>query len=62
MKKRFALVDFYENPDGKTIAEFDEIKPGIINQFCAWRKRDTDGECELYLMDRQNKDAYKLDY
>lgn len=40
MKKRFALVDFYEYPDGETIAEFDEIKVGVINQFCKWRKEE----------------------
>ena len=62
MKKRFALVEYYEYPDGETIAEFDEIKVGVINQFCKWRKEETGGECELYLMDRQTKEATKLIY
>lgn len=52
-KKRFAVVDFYEDVTGDTVENFDDCNEA--KQCAKQYIKECDGECMLYIADRETR-------
>lgn len=52
-KKRFAVVDFYEDKNGDTLENFDDYK--AAKEYAKKYIEECDGECAVYIADREIK-------
>ena len=55
-KKRFAVVDFYEDKNGDTLENFDDYK--AAKEYAEYAKKyieECGGKCAVYIADREIK-------
>lgn len=57
-KKRFAVVDFYEDVMGETIGNFDDYEEA--EERARAYKKECDGECICFIEDRETRTISRI--
>lgn len=52
-KKRFAVVDFYEDENGDTLENFDDYK--AAEEYAKMHIKECDGEACVFIADREKR-------
>lgn len=52
-KKRFAVVDFYEDENGDTLENFDDYK--AAKEYAKTHIKECDGEACVFIADRETR-------
>lgn len=57
-KKRFAIVDFYEDVTGETIENFDDYEEA--EERARAYEKECDGECMCFIADRETRTIRRI--